>query len=348
MEETADWRLTLSDSITTLKQLGDHLSIDVAELAPVIERYPMRIPRAFFGLIRKENDPIWRQVVPNAAELGGTLKDGDPLNESGQSPLPGLIHRYPDRVILAVSNHCAAYCRFCMRKRHAGREPSLSMESFDRCMAYIRNCSDISEVILSGGDPLMLADNKLGQILKALKKITHVKILRTHTRMPGTLPARITANLVELLKNHQPLFVMVHFNHPRELSASAVKALAHLADAGIPLGSQTVLLKGVNDSPDVMSALMRKLVQNRVKPYYLHHPDLIRGTDHLRCSISGGMNIMDKLRGHLSGLCVPQYMLDLPGGGGKVPLLPGYIVRQKNDILTVKNYCGDTYHYPLS
>ncbi len=268
----------------------------------------------------------------------------DPLDEELLSPVPGLIHRYPDRVVWLVSSVCAVYCRFCMRKRRVGCTEATGTGTRQAALAYIANHPEIRDVILSGGDPLLLEDDALEEILSGLRRIPHVEIIRIGTRTTVTLPERITTGLCRMLKKFHPIYVNTHFNHPKEITAASARACARLADAGIPLGNQTVLLKGINDDPQVMKRLMQLLLKIRVKPYYLHQMDLVRGTAHFRTSIDRGLQIMEGLRGHTSGLASPYYAIDLEGGKGKVPLLPEY-VRRDDDSLLIRSYRGEVVRY---
>jgi len=318
------------------------ISLDLPSVASI---YPFRVTPSYARLIQKPGDAIWKQCIPDVQELEDTDQYADPLSETALSPVPGLIHRYPDRVVLLVSNRCPVYCRFCMRKRHVG-EGNTPPDSgaLERSLNYIAANSAIHDVILSGGDPLMLEDDSLGYILQRLRNIRHVSIIRIGTRMPVTLPERITPELCALLKQFHPLYVNTHFNHPDEITASSMRACSLLADAGIPLGNQTVLLRGVNDSVKIMRDLMVGLLSIRVRPYYIHHMDLVRGTAHFRTPVSVGLEIVRALRGHVSGLAVPQYVIDLPNGKGKVPILPdGY--EQKGDMLILKTYLGELVRY---
>jgi lysine 2,3-aminomutase len=343
-----NWHDLIHQSLTTAEALVQRLPVHPHPLAEIAGRYPFRINPYYFSLIEAPGDPIWRQVIPDAAELGDDSGSPDPLAEEPLSPVPHLIHRYPDRVVLLVSNRCAAYCRFCMRKRRVGKSaPAFTAARLAEAVAYIRRQSEVRDVILSGGDPLMLETHELEEILAALRAISHVEILRIHTRAPCTLPQRITPCLVEMLRGFSPLYVNVHFNHPREITAAAAAACARLADAGIPLGNQSVLLKGVNDSPEVLKILFRRLLEIRVRPYYLHHPDPVRGTGHFRPSIQAGLRVIAGLQGHTSGLCLPHYVIDVPGGGGKVPLLPEYIQGGDERLLRVKSYTGKVFEYPV-
>lgn len=342
------WREILGESITTVDGLCRRFPLAREDLEPVVRQYPMRINPYFLSLIREPGDPLWRQAVPDPAELGDLLPDPDPLAEEAQSPVPGLIHRYPDRVVFLVSSQCAMFCRHCMRKRRVGHPFAAAGDDLASGIDYIRETPAIRDVILSGGDPLLLSDDRLlDGILAPLRAIGHVEILRLHTRVPCTLPQRVTDPLVRSLKALSPLYVNIQFNHPDEITDASARACARLADAGIPLGCQTVLLRGVNDDPETMRRLMRKLLAIRVKPYYLHQGDLVKGTGHFRTPIQRGLEIMEALRGHLSGLCVPQFMIDLPGGGGKIPLLPEYVLEKRNTEWYVQTFDKKIVAYPV-
>lgn len=324
------------------KTLYDSKSLDSRSVAA---RYPVCVSRYYAGLIRTEGDAIWKQCMPDAAELADDRQLPDPLEETSLSPVPGLIHRYPDRVVLLVSNHCPVYCRFCMRKRHIGSGCSPMQDfEFARALDYIAADRTINDVLLSGGDPLMLDDASLEQVLSGLRSIPHVSIIRIGTRIPVTLPARITPALCNLLKRFHPVYINTHFNHPLEITDDSSRACTLLADAGIPLGNQTVLLKGVNDDVEIMRTLMTGLLAIRVKPYYLHQMDLVRGTAHFRTSIQKGLEIIRALRGHVSGLAVPHYVIDLPGGKGKVAVLPDGAERA-GDFLLLTTYTGERVRY---
>jgi len=329
--------LTISE-ITSKYILSDQLD-------SVTSIYPFRVSPHFAALIRKPNDPIWLQCIPDSRELNDD-QDPDPLSENILSPVQGLIHRYPDRVVLLVSNQCPVYCRFCMRKRHVGGDGDvpLSRKSLDQAIAYIAENPFINDVILSGGDPLMLDDASLQYILVQLKRISHVSIIRIATRIPVTMPERVTPELCNILKQFHPLYVNTHFNHPAEINDASVKACEMLADAGIPLGNQTVLLAGVNDCVEIMRELMKGLLKIRVKPYYIHHADLVKGTSHFRTTVDTGLEIIRGLRGFISGMAVPHFVIDLPGGKGKVPVLPDNTERE-GDMLILKNYRGERISY---
>ncbi|OQY45177.1 MAG: lysine 2,3-aminomutase [Desulfobacteraceae bacterium 4572_87] len=345
------WKRLLSKSTVTLNALPvDALplaSLDHRDpLERVISRYPMRINPYYLGLIEKKNDPIYRQCVPDMRELDPAGAVADPLNEEGDSPVFGLTHRYPDRVLLLVSSQCAMYCRFCNRKRKVGNPAMATDASIEQGIDYIRKHPEVRDVLLSGGDPLLLEDARLGEILSALHAIPHVEIIRIGTRVPCTLPQRVTPELTTLLQQFHPLYMNIHFNHPLEITPESSMACNRLADAGIPLGCQTVLLKGINDDVDTMGTLLRKLLTIRVKPYYLFHGDPAWGTSHFRTSVNRGLEIIRGLQGHTSGLCVPHFAIDLLGGGGKVPLLPNYLSERDGNSLRVTNYAGKSYRHP--
>ena len=343
--DTPLWKRLLFESTVSLDSLP-HSPAHRELLERVISRYPMRINPYYRRLIGKENDPIYRQCVPDIRELDDTGACADPLNEEGHSPVYGLTHRYPDRVLLMVSSECAMYCRFCNRKRKVGRSAMVTDTSIEQGIDYIRAHEEVRDVLLSGGDPLLLEDARLEEILTAIYAISHVEIIRIGTRVPCTLPQRVTPELVALLQKFHPLYINAHFNHPTEITPESSLACNRLADVGIPLGCQTVLLKGVNNDVNIMGDLMRKLLTIRVKPYYLFHGDPARGTSHFRTSIKRGLNIIRELQGHTSGLSVPHFAIDLLGGGGKVPLLPDYLTGQDGDDLLVTNYAGKSYRHP--
>ncbi len=342
---SADWQQLLRERITSPDELARHLPVDQEAVAAVARVYPLGIPRHLLRLMRSPRDSLWRQAVPDSAELAPACASADPTEEDRQSPVEHLVHRYPDRVVLLISNRCALYCRFCMRKRRVGRPTDITWSQIRRAIAYIAATPRIREVILSGGDPLLRKDDQLAEILDALKQLPQIEVLRIHTRIPAVLPPRITPALVAMLAKFAPLYVNLHFNHPDEITPAAAAACRRLADAGIPLGSQSVLLKGVNDRVSVMQALMRRLTTVRVRPYALHHPDPVAGTTHFRVSLRRGLQIMRGLRGHISGLCIPHYLVDLPAGGGKVPLLPDYWRRGDTGVVEVMNYEGRLFRY---
>jgi lysine 2,3-aminomutase len=320
----------------------------LAQLKKVAARYAVAITPAMADLIdpADPHDPIARQFVPDARELETSAEErGDPIGDHAHSPVEGIVHRYPDRVLLKLVNACAVYCRFCFRREMIGPgRGGLSAAGLTAALHYIRGNSDIWEVILSGGDPLILSARRLKQVVGRLAAIDHVKVIRVHTRVPIVAPERISTALVRALRvQNKATFVVVHVNHPRELTAQARAACAALIDAGIPMLSQSVLLRGVNDDVDTLGALMRALVECRIKPYYLHHADLAPGTAHLRTSIAEGQALMRGLRGRYSGLCLPTYVLDIPGGYGKSPIGPGYL---HDDGGLVEDFSGRRHRYP--
>ena len=318
-------------------------------LKKVGELYPIRINSYFLNLIQGPNDPLWKQVVPTIEELDDFIEGealfSDPLNEEGDMPVPELVHRYPDRVLLMINNQCPIVCRFCTRKRKIGFPGIVTRETLRQGIEYIRNNPEIRDVVMSGGDPLLVPDKELDRILGELRSIPHLEIIRIGTRVPGTLPARVTENLCSLLKKYHPLYFNMHFNHPAEITPEVEKACAMLADTGIPLGSQTVLLKGVNDNSEVMKELMLKLLKNRVKPYYIYQADMTEGTDHFRTSVQKGLDIIKDLMGHTSGMAVPYFVIDAPGGGGKVRLLPNSVVEHNEHEVVITNYEGKVFRY---
>ena len=341
------WEKILSESVTTPEQLAQFFKIDEKKIQRVTSRYPMCINPYYLGLIKNKWDGLYSQAVPDIREITREDGDEDPLNEEGLSPVPGLTHKYPDRVLFLVSSRCAMYCRFCNRKRKMGSSSMVSKETVREGLSYIRGATKVRDVLLSGGDPLLLPDKELGSILSELRSIPHIEIIRIGTRVPCTLPQRITLRLANLLKGFHPLFINTHFNHPSEITPEATSACTLLADAGIPVGCQTVLLKGVNDDPVVMKKLMQKLIKIRVRPYYLFQADLTKGTSHFWTPLRKGLEIISKLQGYTSGLCVPRFMIDLPGGGGKIPFTPNYLSGIQGDEILLKNYRGDVYRYPI-
>ncbi len=346
----ANWQQVLRKSITTVDQLielfGEE-NIDREAVQQAIDKFNLRITPAALAAIKEVGDPFWQQYVPSPEE--NEVLDGveDSLNEDGDSPVPNITHRYPDRVLFLVSPVCATYCRFCTRRRKVGDPEKIPLNRFESAFRYIRQHTEVRDVILSGGDPLMLSDRRLEHFLKKLRDIPHVEIIRIHTRVPHHLPERVTADLCRMIARYHPVYVNVHFNHPAEITPATEKALARLANAGCPLGSQTVLLKGVNDDPEVMKELMQKLVKNRVRPYYLYMADPVAGAEHFRTSVEKGLEIIRALRGWTSGLAVPHFVIDAPGGGGKIPLIPSYIEEITDDEVVIRNYAGKRYRYPL-
>jgi lysine 2,3-aminomutase len=342
----------------TPAQLCDHglaPSERRAALEAVAARYAVAIPAALAELIDPNDprDPIARQFVPDAAELERRPEElSDPIGDDAYSPVEGIVHRYPDRVLLKLTAICAVYCRFCFRRERVGpgKTAALSAAALARALDYIGSRPEIWEVVLTGGDPLVLSARRLRELMKRLAAIEHVKVVRIHTRVPVAEPARVTAELVRAIKlKGKPTYVALHINHPRELTPAARAACARIADAGIPLLGQSVLLAGVNDTPEVLGDLMRALVECRIKPYYLHHGDLAPGTSHLRTDIATGQDLMRSLRGRLSGLCQPTYVLDIPGGHGKSPIGPNYLTRTGSNgtaHFVVEDFNGQRHRYP--
>ncbi|HEX7862111.1 MAG TPA: KamA family radical SAM protein [Verrucomicrobiae bacterium] len=349
-----DWRWQLRHRITTVEQLEKYLpTLTPEERAGTIlanSKLAMAIPPYFFNLIDPTDElcPIRRQVIPRIEETNrAPWEMSDPCGEDSHSPVPGLVHRYPDRVLFLVTDRCAAYCRYCTRSRLVSNAAGYDFHpEFEKQIEYIRKTPTIRDVLLSGGDALLLSDEKLAYLLGELRAIKHVEFLRIGTRIPIFLPQRITPALCEMLKKFHPLFISVHSNHPRELTTEVREALGRLADAGIPLGNQSVLLRDVNDDPMVMKALVQKLLMCRVRPYYIYQCDLIAGSAHLRASVHKGLQIMESLRGHTTGYAVPQYVIDAPGGGGKVPITPDYVLSKNSERILIRNFEGKVFEYP--
>ena len=349
-----DWRWQLKNRITTLAQLERLMpTLSPEERAGAQfanTKLALGITPYFFNLIdpADENCPIRRQVIPRVEETTTAAWElSDPCGEDGHSPVPGLVHRYPDRVLFLVTDRCASYCRYCTRSRLVSNASGYDFHpEFDKQIAYIAAHPEIRDVLLSGGDPLLFSDEKLEDLLTRLRAIPHVEFLRIGTRIPIFLPQRITPELCAMLKQFHPLFISIHSNHPRELTTEVRAALGRLADAGIPLGNQSVLLKHVNDDVTVMKALVQKLLMCRVKPYYVYQCDLIAGSAHLRASVRKGLEIMKALRGHTTGYAVPQYVIDAPGGGGKVPVNPDYVLSRNADRVVIRNFEGKVFEYP--
>jgi lysine 2,3-aminomutase len=349
-----DWRWQMKHRITNVEQLQKFLpTLTPEELAGAQlanTKLALGITPYFFNLIdpADENCPVRRQVVPRIAETStAPWEMSDPCGEDSHSPVPGLVHRYPDRVLFLVTDRCASYCRYCTRSRLVSNASGYDFHpEYDKQIAYIAAHPEIRDVLLSGGDPLLLSDEKLENLLSRLRAIPHVEFLRIGTRIPVFLPQRITPELCAMLKQFHPLFMSIHVNHPRELTTEVRDAVGRLADAGIPLGNQSVLLKHVNDDVAVMKALVQKLLMCRVKPYYLYQCDLIAGSAHLRASVAKGLEIMEKLRGHTTGYAVPTYVIDAPGGGGKVPINPEYVLCRNAGRVLIRNFEGKVFEYP--
>src|ERR1051325_9345781 len=349
-----DWRWQLKHRITTVEQLQRLMPTltpeEYAGATLANHKLALAITPYFFNLIdpADENCPIRTQVIPRIEETHtASWEMSDPCGEDSHSPVPGLVHRYPDRVLFLVTDRCASYCRYCTRSLLVSNASGYDFHPhFDEQIAYIEKHFEVRDVLLSGGDPLLFSDEKLEQLLARLRAIPHVEFLRIGTRIPIFLPQRITPEPCAMLKKFHPLFMSVHVNHPRELTTEVRDALGRLADAGIPLGNQSVLLRHVNDDVTVMRALVQKLLLCRVKPYYIYQCDLISGSAHLRASVAKGLQIMEALRGHTTGYGVPQYVIDAPGGGGKVPINPDYIVHRNAGRVVIRNYEGEIFEYP--
>jgi len=340
------WKDILHNSITAYDALDNKFNIDDQELEKVIARYPLRINSYYTQLIEQQDDPIWKQAIPDSQELRDQVCMADPLDEEGLSPVPNLVHKYPDRALFLISSQCAMYCRFCTRKRKVGStQMNVTKESINAGINYLAKTPAIREVLLSGGDPLLLDDHELDSILYRLHRIPSIEVIRIGTRVPCTLPMRVTDNLIKILQQYHPLYINTHFNHPREITIQSADCCTLLADGGIPLGCQTVLLKGINDNLDCIRTLLLKLLQIRVKPYYLFQADLTLGSNHFRTPTSTGIEIMRGLIGHISGMAVPTYAIDAPGGKGKIPLTPQYIIDHGHELL-FKNYKGESCCYP--
>ncbi|MEO8665491.1 MAG: KamA family radical SAM protein [Ignavibacteria bacterium] len=340
------WQEMIRNSVSTVDHLVEKFSIDREVATKLDEFFQARINPYYLSLIRSPGDPIWLQCVPDIAELEDIDAPEDPLNEDEMSPVPNITHRYPDRALFLVTSQCGLYCRFCTRKRKVGDQSKISMRTLESAFNYLEQHTEINDVILSGGDPLMLTDTMLEKILMRLRTIKHIQVIRLGTKMPCVLPQRITPQLCEMLKKYHPIYVNTHFNHPWEITEESKKATGMLADAGIPVGNQCVLMKGVNDNADVMKELMKGLLAMRVRPYYIYQADITKGANHFRTPLKVGMEIMDKLRGHISGLAVPQFVIDAPGGGGKIPMLPNYVISQDEDKIVLRNYKYSIYEYP--
>ncbi len=348
-----DWNWQLRNRVTRLEHLQNKIALTSCEKEGVTlseSKLAMAITPHFFNLIESDNPdgPIRRQIIPRGSEMKISPDEmADPCGEDGNMPVPGLVHRYPDRVLFLVTDRCAAYCRYCTRSRVVSGVGEQHLETdFDQAIEYLRQHTEVRDVLLSGGDPLLLSDAKLYHLLKRLRAIPHIEFIRIGTRIPIFLPQRITPQLCSMLKEIHPLWISVHTNHPKELTSEVRAGLERLADAGIPLGNQAVLLKGVNDDPEILKILFQKLLRCRVRPYYLYQCDLIQGSSHFRVPIRRGLQIMDQIRGHTTGYAVPQYVVDGPGGGGKIPLNPEYIVALTADRVVLRNYKGDIYEYP--
>jgi lysine 2,3-aminomutase len=345
-----DWKWQVKHAIKSIEQFELLTGIQFSDkerkaLQKTIDHFPLSITPYYLSLIDKnnyQNDPIFKQAFADIRELHISKDEmKDPLAEDHDSPVPGITHRYPDRVLFLISNVCAMYCRHCTRKRKVGDTDNIPSKSqIQLGLDYIKKTPQIRDVLLSGGDPFLLSDSYLDWILTELRTIPHVQVIRIGTRTPVVLPYRITENLISVLKKHHPIWINTHFNHVKELTDSSRKALTMLADAGIPLGNQSVLLAGVNDCPRIMKELVQRLVKNRVRPYYMYQCDLSEGLSHFRTPVGKGIEIIESLIGHTSGFAVPTYVIDAPGGGGKIPIMPNYLISWNTNKVILRNYEG--------
>jgi lysine 2,3-aminomutase len=350
--EWNDWRWQLRHRITTYEQLKEILDLTPEEIEGIKHskgRLALAVTPYFASLMDpfNPNCPIRRQAIPRVEEIHLSKNEMvDPLGEDKHSPVPGLVHRYPDRVLLLVTDQCAVYCRYCTRRRLVGsNERSITQGNFEEVLKYLKSHRKVRDVLLSGGDPLLLENERVEEILSRLRALPHIELLRIGTRVPVTLPQRITGGLVRMLKKYHPLMISIHFTHPKEITEAVRRACSELADGGIPLGSQTVLLKGINDKPSIMKKLVQELLKIRVRPYYIYQCDLVMGTEHFRTSVATGIQIIEKLRGHTTGYAVPTYVVDTPGGGGKIPLQPDYVVSRGRGKIVLRNYEGKIFEY---
>ncbi len=348
-----DWKWQMKNSIKSAEKLSGYINLSTNEINQIkmcLGSFKMAITPYYASLIDFNNPdcPIRKQCVPRIEEnCIFPFEKADPLNEDETSPVKNIVHRYPNRVLFLVTHNCAMYCRHCTRKRVVGdSENSISEYEIKAAIEYIKNNEMIEDVIISGGDPLTLSDDKIDRILGDISKIAHVKIIRIGTRTPVVLPMRITPKLISVLKKHSPLYINTHFNHPKEITPLSRKACLDLANAGIPLGNQNVLLKGINDNADVLKELYMNLLSMKVKPYYMYQCDLSLGLNHFRCDINEGIELMKKLQGKISGMAIPKFVVDAPEGGGKIPILANNIVSSDGNEYTMKNYLGDNYIYP--
>jgi lysine 2,3-aminomutase len=346
-EEWNDWKWQVRNRINTVDQLKDIINLTKQEeedIKKVLDKFRMGITPYYAAQMDKEDHtcPIRMQAVPTIAETHiGAADMTDPLHEDEDSPVEGLTHRYPDRVLFLVTDQCSMYCRHCTRRRFAGQQDkAVSTDKIDKQIEYIRNTPEVRDVLLSGGDALLISDEKLEYIIKKLREIPHVEIIRIGSRTPVVCPQRITDDLVNMLKKYHPIWLNTHFNHPKEITPESTEAIAKLADAGIPLGNQSVLLRGINDCVHVMKDLVQQLVKIRVRPYYIYQCDLSLGIEHFRTTVGKGIEIMEGLRGHTSGYAVPTFVVDAPGGGGKTPVMPNYVLSRSSNKLILRNYEG--------
>jgi len=339
------WQKMVRESVHTVDELVEKFNIERKVAEDLDEFFQARINPYYLSLIKYPGDPIWLQCVPDKVELDDFDAMEDPLMEEAMSPVPNITHRYPDRVLFLVTSQCGIYCRFCTRKRKVGDYEKISMKGLEAAFKYLEEHTEVRDVILSGGDPLMLTDTMLEKILIRLREIKHIEIIRLGTRMPVVLPQRITPKLCNMLKKYHPIYVNTHFNHPWEITEVSTKACEMLADAGVPVGNQMVIMKNVNDNPEVVKELVQKLLKMRVRPYYMYMADETKGANHFRTSIETGIKITEALRGHTSGLAVPHFVIDAPGGGGKIPLLPNYVLHMDEEKIILRNFQNKVFSY---
>ena len=354
-EQWNDWKWQLQNRIQTVEDLQKYVDLTPEEVEgtkKTLESLRMAITPYYVSIINPDDpyDPVRKQAVPLSNELYIAPSDlDDPLHEDVDSPVPGLTHRYPDRCLLLVTDQCSMYCRHCTRRRFAGQtDAAVAMDQIDAAIEYIKNTPVIRDVLLSGGDALMVSDETLETIIKKIRAIEHVEIVRIGSRTPVVMPQRITEDFCNMLKKYHPIWLNTHFNHPNEITPEAQEACERLANAGVPLGNQSVLLAGVNDSVHIMKKLVNQLVKIRVRPYYIYQCDLSNGISHFRTPVSKGIEIIEGLRGHTSGYCVPTFVVDAPGGGGKTPVMPQYIISQSPGKVVLRNFEGviTTYYEP--
>lgn len=356
-EEWNDWKWQVRNRIETIEQLEKFVTLTEEEKEGIkksLKTIRMGITPYYLSLIDPSNPhcPVRKQAVPSIQELHNSSSDlEDPLHEDGDSPVPGLTHRYPDRVLLLLTDMCSMYCRHCTRRRFAGQtDNEMPMDRIDKAIEYIKNTPQVRDVVLSGGDPLLLSDGVLEKIIKKIRAIDHIDVIRIGSRTPVVMPQRITENLCEMLKKYHPIWLNTHFNHSDEVTPESIKACEMLANAGVPLGNQSVLLRGVNDCVHIMKNLVHKLVRMRVRPYYIYQCDLSMGLEHFRTPVSKGIEIIEGLRGHTSGYAVPTFVVDAPGGGGKIPVMPSYLISQSPERVVLRNFEGviTTYTQPTN
>ncbi len=353
-QDWKNWTWQLRNRITTIEQLESYMELTPDEREGCLfanKKLALAITPYFFNLIDRNDPhcPIRKQVIPRVCEMTTNAEEMlDPVGEDSHSPVPGIVHRYPDRVLFLVTDRCAAYCRYCTRSRLVSNAQDYNFHpEYEAGLKYIEEHPEVRDVLLSGGDPLLLSDSKLDYLLGRLREIEHVEFIRIGSRIPVFMPQRITESLCDVFKKHGPLWMSIHVNHPRECTQELKDACERLSFSGVPLGNQSVLLKGVNDDVEVMKALIHRLLRMRVRPYYLYQCDLITGSSHLRANVCKGIEIMKQLRGHTTGYAVPQFVIDAPGGGGKVPMNPQYITKLDEEAIHFKNFEGNLYRYPL-